>query len=218
VALRSPAAIVKLVPRGAPAAQPTLDDVEILAAIRRGDASAATALYHRARPQIDRTINRLLGRRDTDHEDLAQISLIELVRSIASFRGECSLDTWTYRVTARAVYRQLRRRSAHAGVNEVAAEDVEVPASGYGDTTREVDARNVVARIRLHLDAMDPLKAWAVLLHDVGGYDLREVAEITECSVAAAQTRLVRGRSDLQERMQADPELASYVHGREARR
>lgn len=217
--LRLRADVVKLVPRRAPEAQPSLDDVEILTAIRDGDGNAATALYHRARPVIDRTIVRLLGRCDADHEDLTQISMIELVRSVPSFRGECSLDTWINRVAARTVFRQLRRRTAARQIVQWDVGDSEIPASGtFGDTGREVDARNVVKRIRVHLDAMDPLKSWAVLLHDVCGYDLREIAEITECSVAAAQTRLVRGRADLQQRMQGDPELASHLAQNESRR
>lgn len=199
------------------APRPMLDDAEILAAVGRGDESAAGALHDRVRPTIDRTIARLLGRNDADHADLAQLSVIELVRSIARFRGECSLDTWTTRVTAHTVFKELRRRRSERRLFDRAVE-VDGSHAGTGDLDREITMRSAVARVRAHLDALDVTKSWTVLLHDVCGHDLREIAEITEVTVAAAQTRLVRGRRELHERLLADPELRDVLesvgHGR----
>jgi len=206
--------VVELVPRQRPAA-PVLDDAEILAGVRAGDSSVSESLYRRVRPQVDRTVVRLLGAADADREDLVQISLIEVVRSIPRFRGECSLDTWTARVSAHTVFRELRRRSSERRVFQPTdIDECDVPSGVYGDTARSVDARSIAARIRAHLQAVDHVKAWTVLLHDVLGHDLREVSEITECSVAAAQSRLVRGRAELEERIDRDPELRGYLERR----
>ena len=217
VNVRPRSAVLQLVPRQPAAPTPALDDAEILAAVRRGDASASTALYHRVRPQIERTLLRLLGRRDRDHEDLVQLALIGLVHSIPRFRGECSLDTWTARVSAHVVLKQLRQRGSDGRVFDAEASTAGV-ASDAPDTERDVAARSLARRVRSHLDAMDAMKAWTVVLHDVCGHDLREIAEITECSVAAAQTRLSRGRIDLHQRMEKDPELADELARRKGPR
>jgi RNA polymerase sigma-70 factor (ECF subfamily) len=58
---------------------------------------------------------------------------------------------------------------------------------------------------------MDEGRALAFLLHDVCGFDLREIAEMLDVSVAAAQKRLVRGRRELRERIGSDPELADML-------
>jgi RNA polymerase sigma-70 factor (ECF subfamily) len=196
---------------GAPAAPRPIDDGQLLAAVRAGDQRAAAALYDRARPSVDATIRRLLGKGDVDHADLAQQVMIELVFSVDRYRGECSLNAWTSIVTAHAVYKHLRRRQLERTIFDRSFAGDEVPAAHHPD--RDADSRQTAARISKHLEALDPGKAWAFVLHDVHGYDLRETAAIMEVSVAAAQTRLSRGRRELQQRILADREL-SELHGR----
>ena len=208
---------LRLVPTGRTVApvevtlpKPTLDDVEIVASVRRGDASAAAALHDRARPTIARTVTRLLGPRDVDREDLSQLSLIELERSLHGFRGECSLDTWISRVTAHSVFKELRRRRSERRIFDVSTEVASQQAADV-DLDRDLTLRSALRRVRVHLESLEETKSWTVLLHDVCGYDLREIAQITDASVAAAQTRLVRGRRELHERLLADPELTDVL-------
>lgn len=192
------------------APMPSFDDSELLRAMNAGDVGAATAFHDRIRPQIDRTLYRLLGRRDSDHEDLAQLALIELVYTIERFRGDCSLDSWVSTITAHVAYKQLRRRKTERRIFSGSEPEATLPASvrGHGP---QVIARDLMVRVMGLLDELDEAKSWTYMLHDVAGYDLKEIAQITGVSVAAAQTRLVRGRKELQERIQSDPELAAYM-------
>jgi len=196
-------------PEPRPAPKPALDDVELLAALREGDPSAAASLYDRARPVIDRAIRRILGGRDRDHDDLAQMSMIALIESVDRFRGECALDGWIATVAAHTVFKHLRRRKTESRIFE--AELPEKNASPSLSPERSSALRGAVSRIRRHLDALEANKAWTFLLHDVCGYDLREIAEITEVSVVAAQGRLSRGRRELLARLRDDPELVEIL-------
>ena len=190
---------------------PTLDDSQLLASVRAGDPDAATALHDRLRPVVERSIRRLLGPRDRDHEDLAQHAMIEVVYTIDKFRGDCPLDAWASTVAAHVVYNHIRKVTMERRVFEgFRIDDDDAPASTQS-LARDTSARSTLRRVFVHLDAIESTKSWAYVLHDICGYDLREVAQITESTVAAAQTRLVRGRRELHERMSADPELSSML-------
>ncbi len=193
-----------------PRAIPTMDDSELLSAMRAGDTGAATAFHDRVRPQVDRTVYRLLGRNDVDREDVAQLAMIELVYTLDRYRWECSLDSWISTITAHVVYKHIRRRQTErrlfGGLDVV--DMIPSPTSHAG---HEAMVRNVMQRVLTHLDELDPNKAWTFVLHDVCGYDLQEIATITSVSVSAAQTRLVRGRRELHARIAADPELCDLL-------
>jgi RNA polymerase sigma-70 factor (ECF subfamily) len=193
---------------------PSLDDSELLAALRAGDPSAATALHDRVRPQVDRTIRRLLGPGDVDRDDVAQQAMIELVFTIDRYRGDCSLDSWTATLTAHVIYKHIRRRKTERRLFGALDPDDVVMRSPVR-TGREAVMRNLMQRVLAHLDEIDENKAWTFVLHDVCGHDLREIAQITGVSVAAAQTRLVRGRREIHERIAGDPELAGILDAME---
>ena len=136
--------------------------------------------------------------------------MIEVVYTIDKFRGDCPLDAWASTVAAHVAFNHIRRRTTERRIFEgVRLEDDDAPASR--SLSRDTAARSTLRRVFTHLDAIEETKAWTYVLHDVCGYDLREVAQITESTVAAAQTRLVRGRRELHERMAGDPELAPLL-------
>jgi RNA polymerase sigma-70 factor (ECF subfamily) len=207
---------LRLVSTQAPATQgpagttsPSVDDSQLLAAMRAGDKTVASAFHDRVRPQIDRTLVRLFRRYDVDHEDLRQLALIELVVTIGKFRGECSLDSWVGALTARIVFKHLRRRQAERRLFGTLEREDAAPPSGVG--ANDAMVRNLMQHASQHLQAMDADRAWAFFLHDVLGYELRELAQIMGVSVSAAQSRLVRGRRELHGRFADDPELADLL-------
>src|SRR5205823_1809812 len=150
------------------------------------------------------------GRRDVDHDDLVQNGLIEIIRSIDAFRGESSLEAWAMTIAARVVYKHVRRRAFHrrAFSTEEAEPDQQ---AGVASESRRIITRDLVGRVRKCLGDLEEDKAWTFLLHDIAGFDLREVAEITGVSVAAAQSRLVRGRREIHDRIEGDAELAGAL-------
>lgn len=198
---------LRLVPRPArpePAGPvPTLDDSQLRRAMREGDAGAANAVCIRLAPRVRGTVRRLVGPADSDGDDLVQKSLFEIVQHIDSFRGESSLETWAAAVTAKVVYKHVRRRRLERRVFADDASTFE-PAQAI-DFARRFEAQNELARVFALLRSLDQEKVFTYLLHDVCGFDLREIADIVGASVAAAQSRLVRGRRLVHEALANQP-------------
>src|SRR5664279_3784212 len=140
-----------------------LDDARLVAAVRSGNSAMAGAFYDRTRPKVEKAVHRLLGSFDSDFDDLVQIAMIELLRSLDRYRGECSLDTWASTVSANVVYKHIRRRGLERNIfaREVAPEDV--PRASH---QRPV-LRGLVERVRQHLMQIVHERAWTFLLHDV---------------------------------------------------
>lgn len=192
---------------------PAMDDAELLTALVSGDEQAAAALYDRLRPKIAATVGRLLGASDPDVEDCVQNAFVEVVRSVDRYRGDCPLEHWAARIAAHVVYKHIRRRRLERRIFDGPARPSDRPEPI--STTRRLVMRDLVARVRQKLTGLDEDKTYAFLLHDVLGFDLAEIAEITGVSVAAAQKRLVRGRRDVHAELAADAELASFEGGEE---
>jgi len=189
---------------------PAVDDSALLAGLKARDRSMSAAFYDRARPIVDRTLTRLLGAHDRDYEDVGQRALFELVDTIDRFRGECPLNAWISIVTARTAYRAIRRRRIERRLfADVEPIDVPPVAHSHGAA---VAARQAIERVRRELEGMDQNRAWTFLLHDVYGYDLKEVGQITGVTLAAAQSRLVRGRREIHDRIRKDEALGRFLH------
>jgi RNA polymerase sigma-70 factor (ECF subfamily) len=217
-----PSPRLRLVPGSARASEPRArartpvaggwDDHELVAAVRNGDEAAAGAFHDRLRPRVEGTIRRLIGSGDADQDDLGQLAMIALIEGIDRYRGECSLDAWASTVAAHVVYKHIRRRKLERRFFSPPAES---EPSSCLNPARALVARDLVRRARSLLADLSEEKAWTFLLHDVCGFDLREIAEITGVTATAAQGRLVRGRRELHERAAADPALRTVLEDME---
>lgn len=176
-------------------------DEELVLAVQEGNDAVAAEMHARLSSVVDRTLLRVFGRRELDHDDLMQAAFEQIVLTLArrTYAGNCSLKTWAARVTANVALNALRARRRERAVVDRNAEPTE-GVSG-GDLERASHARAQLRRVMDALSVMNRRRAHAVFLHDIEGYALHEISELTGVSLAAAQSRLVRGRRELLKRL-----------------
>ena len=138
-----------------------------------------------------------LMRNETDAEDLVQDTLARALERSASFRGESGLATWLHRIAHNLAVDGFRRKGREADV------DIDEVEDRWRDDDYTVDAEAVAERAHDRGELEDalvhlpfPLRAM-VLLHDVEGWTVKEIAEMSEIGLPAAKQRLRRGRMAL---------------------
>jgi RNA polymerase sigma-70 factor (ECF subfamily) len=91
---------------------------------------------------------------------------------------------------SRSRERRVFDRSVEQQTLELVAEESRTPE-------RAAETRRRVEHLLSALATVNRARAEAVVLHDVLGHDLAEIARLTGVTVAAAQSRLVRGRKEV---------------------
>jgi RNA polymerase sigma-70 factor, ECF subfamily len=128
-------------------------------------------------------------------EDLVQDTLLRAWEHREGFRQESSLRTWLHRILHNLAVDRLRRDRRELAV--AAVED------RWRDDRYTVDAEVVIERAGLRDELQDALVRvpealrTVVVLHDVEGWTVREIAEVTDLTLSAAKQRLRRGRMAL---------------------
>jgi RNA polymerase sigma-70 factor (ECF subfamily) len=177
-----------------------VSDEELVLALRRRDRDVGELLYDRLIRVIEWTVLRVLGARSAEHDDLVQSAFEQVVKTVYSgaYRQTCSLTSWASSIACNLALNAVRTRKRDRLSTPV---DDELVATAAGDPEALLHARRQLHRLRNELAAMNPERAQAVVLHDVNGLDLRELAAVQGVSLAAAQSRLSRGRRELAGRM-----------------
>ena len=175
----------------------------LLAAARRGDRAALGELLEHHQNRVFGFGVKMCGTPE-DAKDVAQETLLTMVRTVRDFRGDASLSTWLYTV-ARSFCIKKRRRTKgapafHEPLDHAARESADEPAATPEQMLLGREARQTVAAA---LDQLEPEAREVVILRDIEGLTAAEVAGVTGLSVAAVKSRLHRARATLREHLLA---------------
>src|SRR3989454_5989956 len=192
-----------------PISRPVDRDHALLEALRQGEPTAAEQLVATYGDRAYRLAIRITGNRP-DAEEAVQDAFWSVVRKIDPLRGDSSVGSWIYRITASAAYQKLRG-CAHRR-DEISLDEV-LPlfhedgrhAGPISDWSASIDDPAVQTELRATLDsAIGELPAHyraVVVLHDVEGLSMAEVAGSLGITIATAKTRAHRARLFLRRRL-----------------
>jgi RNA polymerase sigma-70 factor (ECF subfamily) len=149
------------------------------------------AIYRQHSSRIYTLACRMAGSPE-DGEDLLQEIFLQAYRKLASFKGDSTLGTWLYRLALNHCLDYVRSRQAKMK---------KTTDSLDADPGRDPVARRDTPVARIDLDrALERLPDGcreAFVLHDVEGYDHKEVAELLGIAEGTSKSQVFKARLKL---------------------
>lgn len=167
-------------------------DRELLRAHVDGDPAAFGELVARHRDRLWAVALRTLGERE-EAADALQDALLSAYRAAGSYRGEAKVTTWLHRVVVNACLDRVRRRQARPTV----------PLPDQGGSSEPVDrhdalgARETALEVEAALAELPVEQRAAILLVDVHGMPVDDVAAVLGVPSGTVKSRCSRGRARL---------------------
>jgi RNA polymerase sigma-70 factor (ECF subfamily) len=167
--------------------RPPAEAAGLVARARAGDQEAFEALYRSHVAKVFALALRLTGDRDQAAE-LVQDTFVRAWEALPRFRGDSALGTWLHRIAVNVLL-ESRRAEGRRSKRVMFAEDpaaMERPASEASPGVR-MDLEHAIAGL--------PEGARVVfVLHDVEGYEHREIGKMTGIAEGTSKAQLFRAR------------------------
>lgn len=182
-------------------------DEELVRLFLDGDNAAFEELVGRYESVIMNMAYRLLGNR-SDAADVCQEVLVLLIRKLGSFRGEAKFSTWLYRVSLNACHDYARRSRRHVSISESPGDDLpdieqRLADNGFDSPETSMEREEVRKTVRQAIARLPYKFKEVIYLHDLNGYNYKEVAEILDISLGTVKSRLNRARARLAKELEA---------------
>lgn len=205
----------------------SVEDRELVAALRRGDEAAFMNLVELYGPTLLR-VARMYVPSAAVAEEVVQETWLGVLSGLDRFEGRSSLKTWIFRILANRARTRAVRESRTVPFAALAREDDEggpsvdperfldanhprwpghwwYPPSNWDDVPEQrLLARETRAAIETAIAELPPVQRQVVTLRDVEGWPAHEVCELLELSEANQRVLLHRARSRLRAALEAE--------------
>lgn len=134
-----------------------------------------------------------------DAADCLQEAMLKAWRAIGSYRGECALSSWLYRIAATVCLDFLRKqkRLPETESADEMAEDGFSPVDNSPTPDAAVIQAESAENIRAAIDSLPGDMRTVLILYALEGQPYEAIAEAMQTSVGTVKSRLSRARQKL---------------------
>jgi RNA polymerase sigma-70 factor (ECF subfamily) len=160
-------------------------DQELVQRAQNHDSWAEEALFRRHVARVSQVATRLLGR-TAEADDVIQDSFVIALEQLPKLREGAAFRAWLLRIVVHQAHRRYRKRRMLTRLGFISYDDIDALArQGREDLTP--DARIELRKLDAVLAQMPARERFAWILRHVEGYQLEEVADACECSLATVK-------------------------------
>lgn len=161
-----------------------------------GDSEAFASLFELHR-RLVYSICLRMTRNPAEAEDLTQEAFIQVMRRISSFRGDSAFSSWLYRVAVNTVLMRMRKETLRFTTCSENGDD-KCANAGSRHFPGKADERlcETVDRLAIcrALETLAPGYRRVFELHEIEGYDHREIAQLLNCTIGTSKSQLYKAR------------------------
>jgi RNA polymerase sigma-70 factor (ECF subfamily) len=176
----------------------TADDRELVRRAQAEDQEAYEELVRRHQHRVFAVAGGILRRRE-DVEDIAQQVFVKAYFSLKRFDQRAAFSTWLYKITVNECWDLLRKKKVRplvyeSDLSEEQARQIvsaEAKRAIAPDISEKLEARQRVEQLLEGLDERDRLM---LVLKEVEGFSIEEVAEVLDLNANTVKVRLFRAR------------------------
>jgi RNA polymerase sigma-70 factor, ECF subfamily len=172
-----------------------LTDEELVARSRTGDTDSFNQLVRRWERPIFALAYRTLGREE-DARDIAQETFLRAFRALPGFKGDAKFSSWIYRIALNLCRDWMRRDRRAPMIDVPEGVDIHELAANKPEATSVEDlaARaELSAAVAAAMEQLPGEQRTAIILKEYQGLTFQEVADLMNCPLSTAKTRLYQG-------------------------
>ena len=184
-------------------------DELLLRRAQRGDPEAFEQLIGPLEQLVWRVCWHYTGNRETA-EDCGQEAMLRIWRSLDSYRGDCAVESWVYRIAANCCMDFLRKKKRDRSVSvEPLREKGFDPADLSPGTEEQAVAADEHRRLREAIALLPEDQREALVLTQLEKIPYEEAARLLGTTEGTVKSRVNRAKARLREILSEERELSS---------
>lgn len=176
----------------------TSTDESLIERIKLGDNSAFELLVKRYQQKVFQTCIGFVHNEE-DAADLTQEVFIRVYKRLHTFKGNSTFSTWLYRISINMSLNFLRKQKVRHLFTRIDVEDEDKELIAEERTDQNILRRDEKKKIASILQKLTVAQRKAFVLSHYQELSNKELADVLEISIKAAESLLYRARVRLQE-------------------